>query len=231
VGYDYKIKQMPYTWNPVARSTEVLLQNLADIPWLPLPAESTELRPTLQSGFPYIVAVRTRDGRGATESVFVRGRNLFVADASAIIPAAPNLTIRDRLLGKVVFPGPVAEFTAGTGTVLQFEMYFENWGNGSDVPEYNYGVDVEPDSDDQGPGWHGWSPNRVTAPIVFDEPDFHTVVFKSRVGSSLCPAVWTGSGQLVVRSIRFPLTTICFTWTTFRAFSRTPFTTSGTGTC
>jgi hypothetical protein len=214
-GHDIKVKQMPYTWVPVARSVDELLAALADIPWQSLPADSTELLLTTPAGYPYIVAVRTRDGRGATESVFVRGRNLFVAEASAIV-GTPSLVVRERLLGSAFFPGPVAEMSVAAGTSLRFEMTGDGSDFGAIVEEYNYGIDVDPDSDGTGPGWRGWSTERVTEPIVFDEPNLHTLVFRTRAGTATCPAIWNTTGIVIVRSIQFPLDRECLYVDDFR---------------
>jgi hypothetical protein len=202
-GYDYKSAELAGDWFfPWTLPTILLF--MKDVPWIPLPADSTEVNLSGLGGrWPHCVMVRARDKQGAVESVFVPGRNIVLLEVSASNSGSPTLTVRDRILGSWEFPGPEWAGDIATANHLRFEMVGDASEYGGTVTGYNYGVDVDPNSDGSGPGWSGWSTNRITSEISFDTPGAHLVVFKCRGTGPCTDRVTTGVLHLSVLELTF----------------------------
>jgi hypothetical protein len=198
--YEWKLKQMPNTWPPIGQDAQYCVDvNAADVPWIRISRDTTSLRLSLQTGFPYILAVRAVDEAGGVETKFVKGMNTLILDSYSGGAGQPELTVRERSQGTFpLFPGPTKEFEMAAGTCIRFEMTGDASKYGGLVQGYNWGVDVDPDTDGPGSGYAGWSLNRFTDAICFDQEGIHTIVLKVRdTGGGLTPAVF------VIRVIRF----------------------------
>jgi hypothetical protein len=197
--YEWKLKQMPNTWVPTGRDAQFSVDvEAADVPWIRISRDTTNLRLSLQTGYPYILAVRAVDEAGGVETKFVKGSNTLILDSSAFATGTPELTVRERSQGQFLFPGPIVEFEMAAGACVRFEMTGDASEYGGLVQGYNWGVDVDPDVDGPGSGFAGWSLNRFTEPICFEQEGIHTVVLKARdTGGGVT------TGIVVLRVIRF----------------------------
>ena len=165
--YEWKIKQMPVSWVPTGRDAQHSVDvDAADVPWILISRDTTNLRLSLQTGFPYILAVRAVDEAGGVETKFIKGRNTLILDSSAFATGTPILTVRERTQGTFQFPGPIIEFEMAAGACVRFEMTGDAEDYGGLVQGYNWGVDVDPDVDGPGSGFAGWRLNRFTEPIA-----------------------------------------------------------------
>jgi hypothetical protein len=180
--YEWKLKQMPVEWYPVNQNAQYAVDFFAaDVPWNRIGVDTTSLRLSLQTPHPYILAVRGVDEAGGVERTYVKGRNTLILQALDAAVGTPLLTIRDRSLGEVVFPGAgVTEFEMAVNACVRFEMQADAMTYGGVVQGYNYGVDVDPDNDGPNSAFRGWSLNRMTDPICFSTRGIHTVTFKVR---------------------------------------------------
>ncbi|MDZ4804394.1 MAG: hypothetical protein SGI90_06005 [Candidatus Eisenbacteria bacterium] len=196
--YEWKLKQMPNTWQPTGRDAQYSVDvDAADVPWIRISRDTTSLRLSLQTGFPYILAIRAVDEAGGIETKFVKGMNMLVLDAYAN-SGTPILTVRERSQGTFQFPGPIIEFEMAAGACVRFEMSGNAAEYGGLVQGYNWGVDVDPDNDGPGSGFRGWSLNRFTDDICFEQEGIHTVVLKCRdTGGGVT------TGIVLLRVIRF----------------------------
>jgi len=196
--YEWKLKQMPRDWNPIARDAQYSVDfDAADVPWIRISRDTTNLRLSLQTGFPYILAVRAVDEAGGIETKFVKGQNMLILDSSFFATGTPLLTVRERSQGAFTFPGPIVEFEMAAGACVRFEMNGDATAYGGLVQGYNWGVDVDPDNDGPGSGYRGWSLNKMTDPICFQQEGIHTVVLKCRdTGGGVT------TGVVVLRVIR-----------------------------
>ncbi|TPW09782.1 MAG: hypothetical protein FD129_2093, partial [bacterium] len=197
--YEWKLKQMPKTWSPIGRDAQYSVDvEAANVPWIRVSRDTTNLRLSLQTGFPYILAVRAVDEAGGIETKFVKGQNTLILDSSPFATGTPDLIVRERSQGQFRFPGPIIEFEMAAGACVRFEMTGDAAIYGGLVQGYNWGVDVDPDDDGPGSGFRGWSLNRFTDQICFEQEGIHTVVLKCRdTGGGVT------TGVVVLRVIRF----------------------------
>jgi hypothetical protein len=178
--YEWKLKRMPISWFPVGVNIQFAVDVLAaDVPWSALPPEQSDLLLEFETPHPYIFAVRAIDRGGATERLFVKGKNAVILSAVDSIGDPMILAVRERILGTVEFPAAGGQFETVLGVTHRFEMMADASQYGGVVEAYDYGVNVDPDNDAD-PAWTGWSTGRVTAPIVFATSGIHTVSFRAR---------------------------------------------------
>jgi hypothetical protein len=198
--YEWKLKQMPVDWFPSGQNAQYAVDVFAaDAPWNRIGVDTTSLRLSLQPPHPYILAVRAVDEAGGVERTFVKGRNALILQALDGNVGRPILTLRERTLGEVVFPGAgITEFEMATNSCVRFEMQADADDYGGVIQGYNYGIDVDPDEDGPTSGFRGWSLNRMTDPICFSTRGIHTVTFKSRdTGGGVT------TGTIVLRVVDF----------------------------
>jgi hypothetical protein len=203
VGYDVKFKDVFQSVHWRRLDGPAIMAEMADVPWQPVGPDTPWYRATGHVGFTTLFAVRARDRAGAVESVFINRRNVFAAEGWP--GGAGFLTVRAPYVGTFTLPVAGAGARIGTGTPLVFELTGDPRPLSSAVTGYNYGVDVEPDSDPDGPGWHGWSLGRVTEPIVFDMPGTHTITFLMRAEANCEGGEFTVGGTLSIQVVDFPM--------------------------
>jgi hypothetical protein len=203
-GYEVKYKNLASLPIPIRPFTPAdLLSFMDDAPWVPVPADSPSFTPAVGNQSLHLMAIRARDGAGAVESVFMGNENILMA-YSAGLTGLPELSVREPILGPATFPGPEWNATVGVGTPLQFEMNGDAADFGGVITGYNHGIDVDPDSDPEGPGWSGWTTDRTTGRIVFDAAGLHQITFMTRA-NGVCPNDSRTTGILVLRVIDMPM--------------------------
>lgn len=178
--YEWKLKQMPKTWNTLGVDAQYAVDYwAADIPWIHLGADTASLRLSLQTGYPYIFVVRGVDEAGGVETRFFKGKNVVILDSSEANTGTPALTVCERTLGCIDFPGAEAiEFEVPLNQPLKFQFTATADAYGGEIQGYNYGLDVADDQVDT--QFRGWSSNRFTENIVFTTPGRHTLTVKVR---------------------------------------------------
>jgi hypothetical protein len=178
VAYEWKLKQMPKDWNPSGRDAQFCVDVLAaDIPWYRQSADTTCQHFSLQTGHPYILAVRAIDEAGAVETRFVMGQNTVILDSSAGNPTSPILVVTSPELGRVVFPGPIVEMEVALGKCLYFNLHGDARGYGGELQGYEWGLDVDPDGTE---GFSGITKMERTGPVCLETPGLHTLVLRCR---------------------------------------------------
>lgn len=200
--FEWKLKQMPPTWSPIGADAQYAVDYFAaNDPWIPLSADTATLRLSLQTGRPYIFAVRGVDEAGGVETRFFKGKNVVILDSSEANPGTPSLTVTERNLGVVEYPGAdLLDFEVALRQVLRFQFSATADVYGGVIQGFNYGVDV-PDPELDGPtsGFRGWSLNPFSVPIMFTTPGVHTFSVKVRdTGGGVT------YGTMIIRAVELP---------------------------